>query len=181
MVPSKNQLIKTVNIGPENDASAFTFEGYHTEHGRRFAVLRVDYSKYYDQTTRYWIDLEQDSAIVKYTTELRGSYGTICNIQYGSTAGFWLPQRWTTTNFHDGRTNNTVTIAVTDTVLPTEIASERFVLTPLPGMYVEEEELSRDSLTRELVVQKSYYRLNANGDKSEQSREREVMRIQADY
>ena len=178
VVPTKRQHVKTVNIGPENDASAFRFEGYRTERGRRFAVLRVDYSKYYDQTSRYWVDLEHDSAIVKFTTELRGSYGTICNIEYGSTAGFWLPQRWTTTNFHDGRTNNTVTIAVTETALPTKIASDRFVLKPLPGMHVEEVELNRDPLTRELVVQKSYYRLHADGSKGEQSSEREAMRIQ---
>lgn len=181
VVPTKDQRVKTVNIGPENDASAFTFEGYRTERGRRCAVLRVDYSKYYDQTTRYWIDLEYDSAIVKFTTELRGSYGTICNIQYESTAGFWLPQRWTMTNFFDGRTNNTVAIAVTETALPKKIASDRFVLKPLPGMHVEEVALSRDPLSRELVVQRSYYRLNTDGSKGEQSSERDVMRVQDDY
>ena len=159
-------------VNPTNDTSAFTFEGYRTEHGRQLALLRVDYDAGYTLITRYWVDLERDSAIVKITSELNSGYVSISSIQYGLTGGIWLPNHWTTTTFGNrGMTNHVGSFSVSEVTPLSRIAGESFVQNQSTRMYVWETELSRDPRTRELVVEDSWYRLRADGSKSEQSLE----------
>ena len=170
MVPIQNQRIKTVIVNPTNDASAFMFECYRAEQGRRLAVLRVDYSDTYAATTRYWVDLEHDSAIVKHTREFGvGGDALRCSIDYRLTAGVWLPNHWVTTYFGNrGRTNFVGSFTVWEVTPLISITSDQFVLKPSPGMHVRETRHSRDPRTKEMVLEESWYQLDAAGGKNEQ-------------
>ena len=68
-----------------------------------------------------------------------------------------------------GTTFLTQSIAVSETTILTNVAPEVFVLKPLPGMYVQEDDYTRDPQTKGLVVYRSNNRLNRDGSKSEQS------------
>jgi len=172
VVPTADQRAKTVNFGFENNPNSFVFEGYTTEQGRRLAIMRDDFNDRNIVTkNRYWIDLENESAIVKFTHQLGGNPGDIstCTIQYGVTAGIWLPNHWTTIYKSKARTYLTESIAVSETTILRNIEPENFVLNPSAGMHIQEDDYRRDPQTKGLVVYTSSYRLNPDGSKSGQS------------
>lgn len=72
VVPTKDQRVKEGNFALEVNSDAFVFERYTKEQGRTLAVLRVDGPGHggYRATNHYWVDVERNSAIVKYTEKL---------------------------------------------------------------------------------------------------------------
>lgn len=173
VVPTGDQRVKVTDIAPEVDSQAFKFEGYSTVDGRRCAHFRVDYEKRYSQTTDYWIDLGQDSAIVKYTSQLGSGKGNlvILQIDYAASGSMWLPKRWTTTSTaYSGKASIVESIIVSDVARLTNVSSETFVLKPSPGMYVKEYDYKREAKTKAFAVpawtvRKSHYWVKADGGK----------------
>ncbi|HEX5222869.1 MAG TPA: hypothetical protein VFZ59_25155 [Verrucomicrobiae bacterium] len=168
VVPTGDQRVKTVLLAPTNDAGAFIVEGYGTEQGRRCVILRVEYRKRYSQTRRYWVDVERDSAVIKYTLEL-GDLLTTCNITNGLISGRWLPQSWTATSVRGRKLYETEAMVVSRTTLFTNIASEVFVLKPTEGMFVQEYEYYREPVTRDRSYRMYRYRLASGGKRAEPS------------
>ena len=168
VVPTGDQRVKAVLVAPTNDAGAFIFEGYGTEQGRRCVVLRVEYRKRYSTTTRYWIDVEHDSSVIKYTVEL-GDLLTTCSITNGLATGRWLPQSWFTTSVRGRKLQRTEAMMVARTTLFTNISSDVFVLKPTEGMFVQEYEYYREPVTRDRSYRMRRYRLASGGERAEQS------------
>lgn len=171
VVPTGDQRVKTVDIAPEIDATAFKFTGYATEAKRRLAILRVEFKKDYSLTTHYWVDLERDSAIVRYTSDLGGEQVMILEVDYQEAGGTWLPNHWTTLyktwSGRVARTNLTESVAVAEVKRLTDISGERFVLKPSPGMYVLEYQFDYDATTSEFITDRSGYLLTPSGDRTE--------------
>lgn len=173
VVPTRDQRVKESNFALEVDSEAFAFERYTEEQGRTLAVLRVDDFGHggYRATNHYWVDLERNSAIVKYTGKLgeSGSNGSVLNIEYGLTDGVWLPTRWTRTYIGVyGRKGVTESVTVSETARLSNVSNETFVVKPSPGMQVVEYEYSRDSQSKELLVQETSFVQNPDGSRGEQ-------------
>jgi len=131
-------------------------------------VMRVEYHGRYTAVYRYWIDLERDSATLKYSSDL-GGYSTTFVVSNQLTSGIWLPCGWTVIELRRGkeiRTDSVVVSAALHTTLP----DEEFILKPVPGMFVEEYEHFREAETGDSSHRRTNYRLNANGERTEQSK-----------
>lgn len=171
VVPVKLQRPREINFAVQLKPEAFVFEGYVEQQGKKLAVLRVDdyENTSYRATNHYWVDLERDSAVVKFTSQLGTAIVADLEIEYVSVGGGWLPAKWTRNYSVEGVKRLVETIRVEEARQHDDLPADLFVLSPTANMRVREYEYTRSKESNEMLVMEHDYTMDASSNKSQVS------------
>jgi hypothetical protein len=112
--------------------------GHAEAAGRRMVVLRsvpIGHTSIYNE---YWVDVERDSAIVRWTVSSDDVPASITEIAYEARNSLWLPSEWVYRGYVGGNLDRVDRITRVLVTLEPAVSRSDFSITPSSGMVVHD-------------------------------------------
>jgi hypothetical protein len=125
------------NLRPPLDRSMLHIHGTAVYRSRPVSVLRTGGVGAEPGSFReLWVDVDRDSAIVRFISYIDGKAGSRFDAEYKSITSLWLPSEWTYTRVLAGATLDATTLRVKEVDLKPQLSSDEFVVPIESGMVV---------------------------------------------
>jgi hypothetical protein len=161
------QLAAAPSFVDKLDIDDFIAQGQAVYDGKPCLVLRTfptpaGTAKCFDE---YWVDLTRDSAVLRHSQYINDKLLTDAEIVYQQTSRGWLPQRWvgTTRDYTKGNIINLTRLNVQEFNIDPLVSDRDFQVDIKPGMLISVTEYTPLSQTNQLGIQRTMYRVDANG------------------